>query len=72
MNFTDLDKELEELIKDCNNKEIRLLALCVYDTRKDIKHIKLSQSKIFKFITIGYSVISILLSILIALSYIRL
>ncbi len=63
--------QIECLIENTDDKNIKMLAIAIYDTRKEIKHIKDTVDSIKTFIQVGLTIIGVLLSIVAILSYIK-
>ncbi len=67
--------QIEYLIENTDDKNIKMLAMAIYDTRRslylEIKHIKDTVNSIKTFIQVGLTIISILLSIVVILSYMK-
>ncbi len=64
-------EQLEDLIQSSDSRDIRVLAVAIYDTRKEIKNIKSIVTSIKTFIQVGLTIISILLSIVAIISYLK-
>jgi len=64
-------KELERLVETCNDSNIKILAMALYNTRMEMFSIKEDIQDIKCYIQIGLTVIALLLSIIAIISYVK-
>jgi len=64
-------EELRKIIRQSDNTDVRTLALAVLSTREEIKEVKELQEKQYKWLIMGFTILSIILTITTILIYLR-